>query len=214
MALFLISVRQIGEAAEPVRSAGLMPLLATYLGNDSVAAFLLGAAMAFVMHSSVGAVLVFVTFVDLGVLPVTAGIPLVLGANLGSALIPVWLSRGMETPVRRVPLGNLLLRRTASLAVLPAAGMLSAMPLPVPVEAGQVLVFAHLLFNASLVVLFIPVIRILERPLLRMMPDASRSETNPGARSWHGLEDSAHRTPRLALGSLAREVLHQGRPAH
>lgn len=211
VAFILISLRLIGEAAEPVRSAGFMLLLAAYPGNDSVGAFLLGAAMAFVLHSSVGAILVFVTFVDVGVLPVTAGNPLVHGANLGSVLIPVRRWRGVEVPVRRVPLGNLLLRGTASLAGLPAAGMFSAMPLPVPAETGQVLVLVHQLFNASLVVLFIPVIGFLERPLLRMLPAASRSETYPGERSWHGLEDSVYRTPRLALGSLAREVLHQGR---
>ncbi len=103
-----------------------------------------------------------------------------LGASIFGAPFPACLSRGMEARVRRVPLGNLLHKGTASLAMHPAAGMSSAMPLPVPFEAGQVLVLVNLLFNASLVVLFIPVIGIVERLLLRMLPDAPPVGDLPG----------------------------------
>ena len=53
------------------------------------------AALAFVLHSSLAAILMCVALVATGALPVLAGAALTLGANLGGALIPVRLGRGL-----------------------------------------------------------------------------------------------------------------------
>ncbi len=214
VALILISLRLIGEAAEPVREADFMPALASYLETDFITAFLAGAVIAFVMHSSIGAILLFVTFVNVGVLPVAAGISLVLGANLGGALIAVWLSRRMAAPVRRVPLGNLVLRGSAALAALPAVHLLPALAFLGSVESGQALVYVHLLFNAALLVVFLPVVGLLERPLTRMLermlPEESEPKNYSALQSVRGLEDDTSESPKSALRTLTREVLHMG----
>ena len=90
----LISLQMIGAASEPIRESDLLPAMASYLGSEYITSFLIGAALAFIMHSSVAAILLFVTLVILGVLPVGAGVSLVLGANLGGAILPLWLSLG------------------------------------------------------------------------------------------------------------------------
>ena len=51
--------------------------------------------LALVMHSSLAVILMCVTLVSLNAVSVKAGVSLVLGANLGSSIIPVWLSRAM-----------------------------------------------------------------------------------------------------------------------
>ena len=214
VALILISLRLIGEAAEPVREAEFMPALAAYLEADFITAFLAGAVIAFVMHSSIGAILLFVTFVNVGVIPVEVGISLVLGANLGGALIAVWLSRRMDAPVRRVPLGNLVLRGSAALAALPAVHLLPALAFLGSVESGQALVYVHLLFNGALLVVFLPVVGLLERPLSqaleRMLPEESEPINYSALQSRRGLDDIASVSPKPALRTLTREVLHMG----
>ncbi len=214
IALILISLRLIGEAAEPVRQASFMPALASYLEADFVTAFLAGAVIAFVMHSSVGAILLFVTFVNVGVLPVTAGISLVLGANIGGALIAVWLSRRMEAPVRRIPFCNLILRGTAAIAALPAVHLLPALSFLESGESGQALVHVHLLFNAALVVIFLPFVGVMEgsmsRALARMLPDETGYRNYSALQSGRGLEDELSDSPKTALRTLTREVLHLG----
>ena len=81
-----------------------------YLARDYVTAFLVGGALAFLMHSSVAAILMCVSLVQVGAIPFSAGLSLVLGANLGSAFIPVWLTRGMDVAPRRIVFANLILR--------------------------------------------------------------------------------------------------------
>lgn len=69
-----------------------MPALRVLLGavaTDRLIALLLGAVLTWAAHSSVAIVLLVMSFTHAGVLPFEAGMALVLGANLGSALNPV-----------------------------------------------------------------------------------------------------------------------------
>ena len=85
IAFILISLRFLREAMDPIRDSTFLPAITEYLARDYITAFLVGAALAFVMHSSVAAILMCVTLVQIGAIPFAAGLSLVLGANLGSA---------------------------------------------------------------------------------------------------------------------------------
>ena len=91
IAFILLSLKMIGEATAPMRESPLLPAVVTYLSGDPITAFAGGALITFLFHSSVAAILLFATFCALGVLPLAAGISLVLGANAGGGLVAVWL---------------------------------------------------------------------------------------------------------------------------
>jgi phosphate:Na+ symporter len=147
IALILISLRFLREAMHPIRDSAFLPAIAEYLARDFITAFIAGAALAFVMHSSVAAILMCVTLVQIGAIPVTAGLSLLLGANLGSAFIPLWLTRDMSPQARRVPLANLALRGSWAIIVLLAINLLSLGHLLDIAGPGQSLIYAHILFN-------------------------------------------------------------------
>ena len=82
---------------------------------------------------------------------------MLMGANAGGALIAVWLTRGMEPVARRIPIGNLILRGAAALAVTAAAALSGwALPVWLGEASGARLVNAHLLFNALILLLTLP----------------------------------------------------------
>lgn len=110
VAFILISLHFLREAMDPIRDSAFLPAVADFLARDYITAFLAGAALPFVMHSSDVAILKCVTLVQIGAIPFAAGMSLVLGANFGSTFIPVWLTRGMPVSGRRVPFANLALR--------------------------------------------------------------------------------------------------------
>ncbi len=208
IAFILLALRLIGEAVHPIRDGDFLPIIAQYLQADYVTAFLVGAVITFVMHSSVAAILMFVTFVSLGALPVAAGISLLLGANLGSATLPIWLSRGMAIEARRVTLGNFILRGTgATLALIlinttPLASMLNAL------SGGQILVSVHLAFNIILLFAALPFVGFLEKPITALMPDTNgkNGESDP-LKPVSALDHRVINNPQMALGSLTREIL-------
>ena len=116
----LLSLRLIGEATHPLRDSALLPTFSAYLADDYLTAFLIGAAFTWLVHSSVAAILMVAAFASQGLLPLEAGVPLVLGANLGGGLIAFWLSRGMPPEARRIPVGNLLFRSFGAVVALVA----------------------------------------------------------------------------------------------
>lgn len=209
IAFILISLRMIGEATAPLReSAGLMAVV-DYLAGDPLTAFIGGAAITFAFHSSVAAVLMFATFCAQGVLPLEAGLPLVLGANAGGGLIGLWLTRNLHIKARRVALGNLVIRLSGALAVVL---LIAKFTLPVEVPGAtpaRQLVNFHLLLNVALVILWLPLVVPLATLTKRLMPDREAAAAAL-SRRVPALDRNVLGTPGLALASATRELLRMG----
>ncbi|MEO3417070.1 Na/Pi cotransporter family protein [Roseovarius sp. CAU 1744] len=207
IALILLSLDLLRETMGPIRDSSFLPAMSAYLERDFLTAFIAGATLAFVMHSSVAAILMCVTVVAIGALPFSVGISLVLGANMGSALIPVWLSRGYLPDARRIPLANLVIRGTAALGAVMVLNGFQAQLEDFSGAGAQNLVLLHIAFNAALLVI-LPFCRFLEKPVAALLPgeDSEAVEhDNPAYRSVL-VKGEAPAIPQ-ALANLRREVL-------
>lgn len=209
IAFILISLQFLRDAMEPIRDSAFLPAIANYLAADYVAAFLVGCALAFVMHSSVAAILMCVTLVQVGAIPFAAGVSLMLGANLGGALIPVWLARGMNTPARRIPFANAAVRGGWAVLVLLGVNLL-----PIGNElrnygSAETLIAVHVTFNAALVLLTLPMLRWIEPACMTFLPDPAPDAQSPQGLSQpqSALDLDMIDQPTLALASLKRELL-------
>ncbi|TPM29883.1 Na/Pi cotransporter family protein [Mesorhizobium sp. B2-3-5] len=214
IAFVLLSLHMIGEATAPMRQSTLLPLVISYLRADYFTAFAAAALFTWLIHSSVAAILLFVTLAAQGVLPVEVGLFFILGANCGGALIAVWLTRGEPAAARRIPLGNLIFRGTAALAALFA---LQALAFPAHLfgaTEGRQLVNLHLAFNLALVVCCLPFAGLMERLVTSLIADKSSAKpedsTDLMSRRASALDRSVMRTPGLALASATRELLRMG----
>ncbi len=208
----LLSLRLIGTATAPLRDGAMLPSLASYLAEDYVTAFLIGALFTWLIHSSVAAILMIATFAGQDLVPLEAAVPLVLGANLGGGLIAFWLSRGMPSAAQRIPVGNLLFRATASLTTL---AVMETTMLPVAALGygpADALVNFHVLFNAGLVLAGLPFVAFMTRIVSRLLPEAEMkaASDDPLRNRVTALDRSVITTPRLALASATRELLRMG----
>ena len=209
IALILLALRLIGEAVQPIRESAFLPAISGYLARDFVTAFIVGAAITFVMHSSVAAILLVVTLVSVEALPAAAGASVVLGANLGSATLPIWLGRGMAPAGRRIALANLALRGLGAVAALLMINLTPALSLFDIFPEAQRVVSVHLTFNILLLALALPVVGLLERPLKALLPDLPDKGTD-AFRPASALDRKVIDNPSLAIASLTREVLRMG----
>lgn len=206
IAFILISLRFLRETMDPIRESDFLPAMASYLAQDYITAFIVGAFLALVMHSSLAVILMCVTLVSLNAVPVEAGVSLVLGANLGSSIIPVWLSRGMSPESRRVPSANLLIRGSWAIVAVLLVNNLPILPYLTTSVAGQTLVNVHIAFNlAQLAAL--PFCRFLNGPMTKLLPDSGATQTTTPLIHRSVLDDEALISPALALASLKRETL-------
>jgi phosphate:Na+ symporter len=118
IAFILLSLHMIAEATAPLRHSEFLPVAIGYLKEDYLTAFFVAALFTWLIHSSVAAILLFVTFAMQGLLPTEVGFVFILGANLGGGLIGFWLTRGQGLEARRLPLGNLIFRGIAAVIAL------------------------------------------------------------------------------------------------
>ncbi|MEM7320390.1 MAG: Na/Pi cotransporter family protein [Pseudomonadota bacterium] len=209
IAFILISLQFLREAVEPIQDSRFLPAIANYLANDYLTAFLVGASLAFVMHSSVAAILMFVTLVQIGAIPFAAGLSLLFGANLGSAAIPLWLTRGMGPSARRIPIANFVLRGLWALIALLAANLLFAVSAGSVPETAQMLINVHVAFNTILVLAALPLGLPLERMIKRFVPDATEPAQNSILSGFPEgtLDPDRIGTPAQAIASIKKELL-------
>lgn len=198
--LMFFALRFMADAAEDLRYVtGFVDVL-TGMGRNPLLGVVIGAAVAFALQSSaatVGLILVF-AFQDL--MTLGAALPLVLGANLGTAFSPFLAAA--TTPGRRVACGHLLFKCATVALALPLLGIVERVVPLLGGDAPRQVANAHTLFNIVTAVVFLPLIHRVSGLLVRLIP-----ETKQDAMLRKRLDPAYLATPAIALGQAAREVL-------
>ena len=205
VALILIALELMRATVTPIRDSAFLPQISALLERDFITAFLVGAVLTFIMHSSVAAVLMFVTMVAIGALPLMVGISLMLGANLGSSLLPLWMTRAMPPVARQVPVMNAILRGTAAIIMVVVVNRSPLMELMPEAGAGQTVILGHVLFNA-LLLLAVPFSGLLGAITARVMAEDVAGRDDMPAHHRSVLDLDALDDPTLAIASIKREL--------
>ena len=210
IAFILLSLGMISQASAPISGSTLVPVVAGFLQKEIVTAFVLGVIFAFVMHSSVAAILLCVALAIENVISINVGVAIVLGANLGGALLPIWLTRNVNRENRRVVFANVVIRGLG--AVL---GLILLMTFPQLIEnrttqPGQTLVTAHLVFNSVVLILGLCVLGLSAKVTSQFLPETPASDSDDSLLPKTALDVAVIATPSLALASITREVLRMG----
>lgn len=208
LALIFLSLDLIRDASQPLMQGAGADAIMLYLAGDPITAFLLAALFAWLVHSSVAAILLFATLAAQGLMPVEAAFAMVLGANLGGSMIAFFLTLKSSAVVRRVVWTNLALRGGGAalmLFVLVSYGLQASMLGDNP---GQQALNLHVLFNVLLLVAFLPLAKVLTGVADRMIPEPTRSELTGTRRS--ALDPEIQNQPRLAFACALRELVEMG----
>ena len=174
------------------------------LADQYVLAIIIAALFTWMAHSSLGAVLLFMSFARSGIIPVELGLALVLGANIGSGIAPVVMTLRDIPAGRRVPLGNLLTRGIGVLLCLPLLPFAAPWVARIDPEPARQLVNFHTLFNIGVALFFLPFIGPMTRLSALILPDRPRDEDESLPRY---LDPTALSTPPAALACVARETM-------
>ncbi|MFH5774938.1 Na/Pi cotransporter family protein [Paracoccus sp. NGMCC 1.201697] len=202
LGLMLVSLELLDAAVAPLRDSAQLAAFLPMLDAAWPVALLMAAGVAFLCSSSLAAVLLVAQLS----LPPGLAVVMVLGANLGGAVIPVLLTAGLGAAARRLTIGNLAIRMVGCLLALPLAAMIAALLQILPLPASGLAVKAHLVFNLALAFGIWPFVGLISRLLERWVEDEEQ-DPQLGPR-W--LEEDALKTPILALAGASREVLAVG----
>jgi len=203
LALVLISLGMIRAATAPIGENEIVQAIAVYFERDLISAFALGALLAWAMHSSLAAVLTFAAFAGTGLVSLPVALALVIGANLGGALIPFGLLWSGPRPARIVALGNLLARGAATLLFLALLLLAPPTALLTTLDPAQGAIALHIALNLALLCLALPLVRPTVALMERLVPRHLESD----APSVTALDRAALDHTPLALACARRELL-------
>jgi phosphate:Na+ symporter len=205
LGLMLLSLQLIKAASAPLGTATLFHELLAAVGREELLAFIIGAGLAWLFHSTLAVILLVATFLATGSLDTAGAIAFILGINFGGGLPAVTSTLALPAAARRLPLANLLCRGIAAVAALAGIGWIvpwvARLPLP-PVETAVVF---HTAFNVATGLVFLPFTGLVEKLMLRLVPDEKQEADRLATPRY--LDLAALATPSVALSNAMLETV-------
>lgn len=206
--LMLLALHILIDTLAPAESAPAARAVLSALTADPVLCIVIAAIVTWAVHSSVATVLLTMSLAFSNFVTPEAALALVLGANLGSAVNPLFEgTRRGDRASYRAPLGNLINRLAGVLLVTPFLPEIASLIQPLQPDMAKMTAQFHIVLNVGLAALFLPLLSPMAALLTRLIPDQPRSND---ASAPKYLDESALDTPSLALADAARETLRVG----
>lgn len=203
LGLMLLALHQFLALLGSLESTTAFRTIIDEITDQPLIAVLIAAAITWVVHSSVATVLVIMSLASKGLLPPEAAFAFVIGANIGTAMNPLFEAASADSAARRLPIGNLAIRLAGAVVALAAFPWLA----PLLQKLGDLphaVANFHTLFNVALAIAFLPLLDPYAR-LLRWLLPTKVTAADPSKPLY--LDPAARATPVVALGAAAREAL-------
>jgi phosphate:Na+ symporter len=208
LGLMLLALHILLDTLAPAENAPGVRALTSSMTGDPVLCIVIGAIVTWVVHSSVASVLLVMSLAYAHFITPFAALALVIGANLGSAINPIFEGARRDNRASyRLPLGNFINRLAGVLLVLPFLRPVTEAFQAWQPDLAKMTAEFHVAFNAATAILFIGLLDGLAQLLTKLLPDRAQ-EADPARPRY--LDENALATPSLALADAARETLHMG----
>jgi len=202
--LFL-GMKLIADGTVPLKSSQLFADLLTALVGVPIVVLLLSAALTAAVHSSAAVIGLALSLAQAGLIPLEGAIPIIFGANVGTAGTALVASVGTNSEARRVAVAHAAFKLAGVAVFLPFSGLFVEVVRATAPDVPRQIANAHTLFNVGLAVLFLPLVDVAARVITRAIPESRRSEIGAIYLNQQVLD-----TPAVALGQALREVLRMG----
>lgn len=207
LGLMLLSLKLIGLASVTLRESEVISVLVAPMTAEPILAIMVAALITWASHSSVAVVLLIMSLASIQVISIQLALAMVLGANLGGGLIAMGLTSGAAAIMRRVPLGNLVMRASGVAMALPFLAYVQPYLAALGDSPERMIANFHTGFNLALLLVFLPLLALVHALCCRVFPE-NLSADDPGTPKY--LDANALETPSVALTAATRETLRMG----
>ncbi|MFC1565416.1 Na/Pi cotransporter family protein [Candidatus Neomarinimicrobiota bacterium] len=213
--ILFFGMKLMSDAMAPLRTYAPFIDMLNGLENPLLG-LLIGAVFTALIQSSSAFTGIIIVLAQQGLLTLEAGIPLILGSNLGTCVTAGLASIGASREAKRVALAHTMFKVGGILLfvlwiptfadiirnISPATNAIGLDKLAA--ETPRQIANAHTLFNVSLVFIFLPFTILFSKLILIILPRRD-AEIGVVPVIWH-LDDSAVSTPALAIGLAQTEI--------
>ena len=200
----LLALKFLSGAAGEIGQVASLRSLMMDLGGAPLVAFAWGVALSALFQSGTAVMILLIAFTQEGVLPVSAVLPLVLGANVGGSSVAFVAASGLAAEGKRVAWGHVLMKTAGALLFLPFFSFARDLLSSVSSDPSRIVANAHTLFNLMLAALFFPLAPRIASLLAGILPE--KKEQAPGGKPVY-LDREHLPVAGAALGQVAREII-------
>jgi phosphate:Na+ symporter len=204
LGFMMLSLSMIREISEPIKHSEVLPYILKPLQSDVLMALVFSAGLTWLLYSSLAAVLLFASLAANGIISLDLGLLLVLGANLGGALIPFAATYSEGAAARRITFGNTIMRLCVLVVTVPLLGAIGQDLSVLPGGTARHLVHFHMAFNIAVALIFLPITPLIAQLCTKIFPEDKKHES--GVHPLY-LDEKALESPVVALAAAARETL-------
>lgn len=205
--MLFYGMKLMSDAMYPLRS--YPGFIDTMKGLENpMLGILAGTLFTALVQSSSASTGVVIVLAQQGLITIEAGIPIILGANLGTCITAALASIGTGREAKRVAVAHILFNVVGVLLfvfwipqfselIRSIAGMFNS-------STARQVANAHTLFNISVGVFFLPFLNLFAALIIRLLPDKKiDKDLIPSA--WH-IDDTILDTPAIALQLARAEI--------
>jgi len=213
--ILFFGMHLMSDAMKPLRT--FEPFINTMKGLENpILGLLIGAAFTALIQSSSAFTGIVIVLAQQGLLSLDAGIPMILGANIGTCVTAGLASIGTTREAKRVAIAHVIFNTVGVLIFIWFAPLLADLVRNIsPVGEGtglaklametpRQIANAHTIFNVSVGFLFIPFTPLLAKLIIKILPE---KEVEKGVQpvTWH-IDESVIATPAIAIQLAKTEI--------
>jgi len=202
--LFL-GMKLIADGTVPLKQSALFGDLFAALVGQPLLLLLLAAVFSALVRSSAATIGIGLSLATSGLLNLDGAMPIIFGANIGTAATALIAAVGANAEARRVAAAHAIFKVVGVLIFLPLSVYFADLVRQTTDDPARQIANAHSLFNLLVALLFLPFTRFAADLFTRLIPDTGRHELGAMYLNPNVLD-----TPAVALGQAVREVLRMG----
>ena len=203
--LLFLGMKLIADGTVPLKQSALFGDLFAALVGQPLLLLLLAAVFSALVRSSAATIGIGLSLATGGLLNLDGAMPIIFGANVGTAATALIAAVGANAEARRVAAAHAVFKVIGVLIFLPVSVYFADLVRQTTDDPARQIANAHSLFNLVVALLFLPFTRIAADVFTRLIPDTGRRELGAIYLNPNVLD-----TPAVALGQAVREALRMG----
>ena len=203
--ILFYGMKLMSDAMQPLRDLpGIIETMKSL--ENPLLGLLIGTAFTALVQSSAASIGVVIVLAHQGLVTLESGIPIILGANIGTCITAGLASINATREAKRVALAHVLFKVAGVMLFIfwiPAfAELIRNISARFGSDIARQIANAHTFFNVSLGIVFLPFINIFSLVIMKILPD--KAEGLSVIPSTEYLDETSFSTPSLAI-ELARK---------
>lgn len=200
--LLFLGIKLISDGTLPLKESELFRDLLSALVGQPILLLVIAGTFTALVHSSAATIGLAISLATNGLMPLEGAIPVIFGANIGTAATALLASAGANVEARRVAVAHALFKAGGVALFLPFVGAFTELVRATSPDVPREIANAHTLFNVVLAIVFLPLAGVAADLITRLIPETARSQQGAIYLNPQVLD-----TPAVALGQAVRETL-------